>query len=40
MQLDDAVIAGTALHLGDRLVTANDGHYRHIEGLLVELLRP
>ncbi len=39
MQLAGALIAATALHLGDRLVTANDRHYRHIEGLEIQLFR-
>lgn len=40
MQMADALIAGTAVALGVSLVTANDRHYRHIEGLDVVVFRP
>jgi len=40
MQMADALIAATALHLGMLLVTANDRHYRHIVGLELEVFRP
>jgi predicted nucleic acid-binding protein len=40
MQMADALIAATALHLGMVLVTANDRHYRHILGLELEVFRP
>ncbi|MDX1604860.1 MAG: type II toxin-antitoxin system VapC family toxin [Candidatus Competibacterales bacterium] len=40
MQMADALIAATALHLGATLVTANDRHYRHIDGLDIALFRP
>jgi len=40
MQLADALIAATTLHLGMPLVTANDRHYRHIVGLELEVFRP
>ena len=36
----DALIAATALDLGKPLVTANDKHYRHIDGLEVQIFRP
>ncbi|SEM11068.1 type II toxin-antitoxin system VapC family toxin [Halomonas daqiaonensis] len=40
MQMADALIAATALELGVTLLTANDRHYRHIDGLEVEIFRP
>nr|WP_274522814.1 type II toxin-antitoxin system VapC family toxin [Ectothiorhodospira haloalkaliphila] len=40
MQMADALIASTALQLGEVLVTANDRHYRHIDGLALEVFRP
>ena len=40
MQMADALIAATAVALGVSLVTANDRHYRHIEGLDVVVFRP
>ena len=40
MQMADALIAATAIQLGLPLATANDRHYRHIEGLEVHLFRP
>lgn len=40
MQMADALIAATAVALGVSLVTANDRHYRHIEGLDVVIFRP
>ncbi|AKJ94116.1 twitching motility protein PilT [Thioalkalivibrio versutus] len=40
MQMTDALIAATATQLGLPLVTANDRHYRHIEGLEIHLFRP
>jgi predicted nucleic acid-binding protein len=40
VQMADALIAATALSLGDVLVTANDKHYRMIEGLEIEVFRP
>ncbi len=40
MQMADALIAATALHLGMPLVAANDRHYRHIDGLELEIFRP
>ncbi|ANB03792.1 type II toxin-antitoxin system VapC family toxin [Ectothiorhodospira sp. BSL-9] len=40
MQMADAMIAATAMHLGEVLVTANDRHYRHIDGLTLEVFRP
>lgn len=40
MQMADALIAATALHLGDILITANDRHYRHIDGLEIDIFRP
>lgn len=40
MQMTDALIAATATQLGLPLVTANDRHHRHIEGLEIHLFRP
>ncbi|WP_024329269.1 type II toxin-antitoxin system VapC family toxin [Thioalkalivibrio sp. ALR17-21] len=40
MQMADALVAATATQLGQPLVTANDRHYRHIEGLEIHLFRP
>ncbi len=39
MQMADALIAATALTFGSTLVTANDRHYRHIEGLALLVFR-
>lgn len=40
LQLADALIGATALETGLPLVTANDRHYRCIEGLEVQVFRP
>lgn len=40
LQLADALIAATALESGLPLVTANDRHYRCIEGLEIRVFRP
>ncbi len=40
LQMADALIAATALSLGTTLVTANDKHYRMIDGLEIEIFRP
>lgn len=40
LQLADALIAATAITLGEPLVTANDKHYRMIDGLEVNVFRP
>ncbi|MBD3894525.1 type II toxin-antitoxin system VapC family toxin [Halomonas sp. ML-15] len=40
MQMADALIAATAMELGLPLLTANDRHYRHIDGLEIEVFRP
>lgn len=40
MQMADALIAATALDLGMPLMTANDKHYRHIDGLEIRVFRP
>ena len=40
MQMADALVAATALHLGMLLVTANDRQYRHVEALELEVFRP
>jgi predicted nucleic acid-binding protein len=40
LQMADALIAATAISLGATLVTANDKHYRMIDGLDIEVFRP
>lgn len=40
LQMADALIAATAISLGDVLVTGNDKHYRMIDGLEIEVFRP
>lgn len=40
MQMADALIAATALSLGTTLITANDRHYRPVEGLDLRIFRP
>ncbi len=40
MQLADALIAATALESGLQLLTANDKHYKMIEGLELDIFRP
>lgn len=40
MQMADALIAATALERGLDLLTANDRHYRHVDGLGIEVFRP
>jgi predicted nucleic acid-binding protein len=40
LQMADALIAATAISLGDILVTGNDKHYRMIDGLEIEVFRP
>lgn len=40
LQMADALIASTALSLGISLVTANDKHYRIVEGLDIKRFRP
>jgi len=40
MQMADALIAATAMELGVPLLTANDRHYRHIDGLALDIFRP
>lgn len=40
LQMADALIAATAITLGEPLVTANDKHYRMIDGLEVNVFRP
>ncbi len=40
MALADALIASTALSLGESLVTANDKHYRFIDDLEIVIFRP
>jgi len=40
LQLADALIAATALDTGLPLVTANDRHYRYIQGLELQIFRP
>jgi len=36
----DALIAATALDIGTALTTANQKHYRHIDGLELQIFRP
>lgn len=40
MQMADALIPATALSLGTTLVMVNDCHYRHVEGLDLQVFRP
>ncbi len=40
MKMGEALIAATALTLNEELLTANDKHYRMIDGLSVERFRP
>ena len=40
MQMADALIAATAMEAGVPLLTANDHHYRHIDGLEIKVFRP
>ena len=40
LHLADALIAATALSLGTTLVTANNKHYRMIDGLEIQIFRP
>ena len=36
----DALIAGTCMEQNETLVTANDKHYRVVEGLQMTIFRP
>ena len=40
MEMADALIAGTCIEKSDILVTANDKHYRVVEGLQMMIFRP
>lgn len=40
LYLADALIASTATSIGEVLLTANDKHYRFIDGLDFEIFRP
>lgn len=40
MQLADGLIAATALEYGLELFTANDKHYRVVDGLAISVFRP
>ena len=40
LQMADAFIASTAISLGETLLTANDKHYRFIDGLDLAVFRP
>jgi predicted nucleic acid-binding protein len=40
LELADALIAATALNSGLPLLTANDKHYRMIDGLNLHVFRP
>ena len=40
MEMADALIAGTCMEQNETLVTANDKHYRVVEGLQMTIFRP
>ena len=40
MELADALIAGTCMDKNDTLVTANDKHYKAVQGLQMTVFRP
>ena len=40
MEMADALIAGTCMERHETLVTANDKHYRVVEGLQMTIFRP
>ena len=40
MEMADALIAGTCIEQNETLVTANDKHYRAVEGLQMTVFRP
>jgi len=40
MEMADALIAGTCIEENETLVTANDKHYRVVEGLRMTIFRP
>jgi len=40
MEMADALIAGTCMERDETLVTANDKHYRVVEGLQMTIFRP
>ena len=40
MELADALIAGTCMEENDTLVTANDKHYKAVQGLQMTVFRP
>ena len=40
MEMADALIAGTCIEENETLVTANDKHYRVVEGIRVTIFRP
>ncbi|WPL16118.1 putative ribonuclease VapC19 [Thiorhodovibrio winogradskyi] len=40
LQMADALIGATAISIGATLVTANDKHYRMVDGLDIEVFRP
>ena len=40
MEMADALIAGTCMEQNEALVTANDKHYRVVEGLQMTVFRP
>ena len=40
MEMADALIAGTCMEQNETLVTANDKHYRAVEGLQMTVFRP
>jgi len=40
LQMADALVAASALSTGQTLLTANDRHYRFIDGVDIEVFRP
>ena len=40
MEMADALIASTCIEENETLVTANDKHYRVVEGIRVTIFRP
>ena len=40
MELADALIASTCMNSNETLLTANDKHYKPVEGLQISVFRP